>query len=151
MRHTLSLLSLAGLLLLGGCDPQDRRPGLWLSGETVEQLPEAWSFTDAEPEIFIEVTTPYLLPHSVTIWCATVDGTLYVGARDPDSKRWPGWADRRPEVKLKIGEQVYPVRLVTLEDSGEIQVVQQAYAAKYQLPSSSGASAMRYWRVVPRA
>ena len=74
---------------LAGCfGPKDRRPGMRLPGE-VAPAPSDWSFTNDHPEIAIEVSTPYFLPHSVTIVCVELDGALYVGARDPESKRWP--------------------------------------------------------------
>ena len=32
--------------------------------------------------------TFYLLPHSVTIACTSLDGQLYLWANDPEEKRW---------------------------------------------------------------
>ena len=148
-------VALASLLLCAAfasaCQPSDRRPGLWLAGEP-EALPPDWSFTDAKPEIAIEVRTPYLLPHSVTIWCASVDGALFVAARNPDDKRWPGWVERDPEVRLAIDGRLYEVKLVRLDDPERIAPVAQAYAAKYELPDPPPADAppLRYWQVVPR-
>ena len=150
MQTTTRVLIISCLLLLGACDPQDRLPGLWLTGEEVTALPEDWSFSDQHQEIFVQVGTPYLLPHSVTVWCSSVDGTLYLAARDPDSKNWPGWVEDSPDVKIKIADKVYPVTLVTLEDAAEIAGVQQAYIAKYELPATGGEFAQRYWRVAPR-
>ncbi len=140
--------------VLAGCfGPEDRRPGLHLRGEVVADAPSDWAFTDAHREIAIEVHTPYLLPHSVTIWCATIDGELYLGARDPDTKRWPGWVDRDPDVRLGIGSKVYEVQLTSLEDSVHIKRVQQAYRSKYELPARREGEGppIRYWRVGPRA
>lgn len=140
------------LLALPGCiDPSDRRPGLRLSGEAAE-VPSDWSFSDAHPEIAIEVQAPWGLPHSVTIWCASQDGQLYVGARSPESKSWPGWADRRPDVRLRIERKLYDVRLEPVTDEAEIVRVRQAYAAKYQIQEPPGPESppVRYWRVLPR-
>ncbi|MEQ8483115.1 MAG: hypothetical protein RIB46_02010 [Pseudomonadales bacterium] len=148
-----ALCLVAGCLLMSGCEPSDRRPGLWLSGELQSQLPADWSFTDAHPEIFVEVAAPYGLPHSVTIWCAQVDGTLYLGARAPESKRWPGWVDDDPDVRIEIDDRIYPVRLEPLTAAAEVEQVAAAYAAKYDLPgglAGTGGVSQRYWRVVPR-
>ena len=141
-------VALAGMACIG---PSDRRPGLWLDGERQEQLPSDWSFSDEHREIAIEVRTPYLLPHSVTIWCAAAAGRLFVAARSPETKRWPGWVDRHPEVRLRIGERVYDARLVPLEDPDEIALVRQAYAVKYELPATpaEGGPPVRYWVVQP--
>jgi hypothetical protein len=146
---TLVLLSLA----LVGCNPSDRRPGVWLSGESAA-FPVDWSFTDAEKEIAIEVQTPYLLPHSVTIWCASLDGALYVAASNPDSKRWPGWVDEDPNVRLLVAGKLYEARLEPLTDTGTVDRLRAVYAAKYQLGGSgAGGDALpsvRYWHVLPR-
>lgn len=153
MRH--AVLIILCLTLLAACEPSDRRPGLWLSGEVEESFPADWSFSDEHDEIFLEVATPYLLPHSVTIWCAEVDGTLYLGARDPENKNWPGWVDDDPDVRLKIGERLFPVHLEPLTDPDEIAAVSAAYAEKYDLAGglSNGEEdvGQRYWRVTPPA
>ena len=83
-------------LFLVGCEPSDTRPGLWLSGDA-EAFPQDWGFTDDFKQIALQVATPYGLPHSVTIWCVQVDGILYIAARAPESKRWPGWVEEDPQ------------------------------------------------------
>jgi hypothetical protein len=135
-----------------GCiDPSDRRPGTRLSGDVVA-APSDWSFTNDYKLIAVEVQSPYLLPHSVTIWCAAMDGQLYIGARQPESKRWPGWTDRNPNVRLGIGTQTFEVRLVPVEDPERIGRIQSAYATKYDLPPRSGESPpIRYWSVRARS
>ncbi len=48
------------LALIGstGCiAPEDRRPGLWLTGGEAE-FPSDWSFSDAYPEVALEVRAP---------------------------------------------------------------------------------------------
>ena len=145
---------LALLIAVSGCfGPEDQRPGLHIRGEVVAVPPSDWSFTNEHREIAVEVRTPYLLPHSVTIWCAEVEGKLYIGARDPDTKRWPGWADRYPDVRLQIGPQLFEVRLTPLDDAARIALVRRAYAAKYDLPRSAAGEGppIRYWRVESRS
>jgi len=138
--------------LLGCFGPDERRPGMRLPGDVVATAPADWTFADDHREIAIEVQTPYRLPHSVTIWCAAVDGTLYVGARNPDTKRWPGWVDRNPDVRLGIGSEVFEVRLVPLDDPVRIDRVRRAYAAKYELPDAPAEAGppIRYWQVEAR-
>lgn len=148
-----AFLALALVLGVAACyAPDDARPGLRLSGP-VKETPSDWSFTDAHQEIAIEVRTPYLLPHSVTIWCASLEGRLYVGARDPEEKWWPTWADRDPDVRLRIDGAIYEVRLEPLVDAERIRRVRAAYASKYDLPASpeGGPPSIRYWRVAPRS
>jgi len=136
---------------LSACEPQDTDPGFWLSGELQTEFPADWSFTNDHPEIFIEVSTPYLLPHSVTIWCGEVDGDLYLAAGSPEEKNWPGWVDDEPNVKLQIGESLYPVVLVPMVDETAIAPVRQAFATKYNYRNTGPGGSARYWRVRPRA
>jgi hypothetical protein len=149
-------IAIAITLSLAGCfGPQDRRPGMRLPGE-LAATPSDWSFTNEHREIAIEVRTPYFLPHSVTIVCSELDGNLYVGARDPESKRWPGWVDGDPEVRLGIADRVYEVRLAPIEDAALIARVRQAsgskYGNQYSRPTPpEEAPAIRYWRVEPRS
>ena len=145
MRLLVALLLAAALSgLLSGClSPSDQRPGLMLSGRAVA-APADWSFTDAHKEISIQVQPPHLIPHSVTIWCVSVDGQLYLAARDPETKRWPGWVDRDPRVRIGIDGLLYDGRLVDVEDPGRIESIQARYIAKYELPAM--APNARYWR-----
>ncbi len=152
MVFRLSIAIVLVVVSVGCIDPQESRPGLRLAGDVVKAIPSDWNFTNEYKEIAIEVKTPYLLPHSVTIWCAVADEGLYVGARDPDSKRWPGWVDRKPDVRLGIGESVYEMRLAPLDDLNQIEPVQRAYVRKYDLPDPQpeGARPIRYWLVERR-
>jgi len=149
--RALPLVSLLLLsTLLAGCEPEGRRPGLWLQGEVVA-FPSNLAFVDEHMEIAIEVSAPYGLPHSVTIWCARNGGDLYVAAANPEEKHWPNWADARPDVRLKIGERLFEARLDRVTDPSEIAEVQEAYAEKYELNANrDGFELARYWRVLPR-
>ena len=147
------LASLAICALFSGCfAPSERVPGLRLSGD-VTAFPADWLFTAAQQEIALEVSGFLGLPHSVTIWCATLDGALYIGARDPETKRWPAWADGHPDVRLKIADAIYEVHLEPLEDAATVARLQASYAAKYHLPAPEPGVTpppTRYWRVGPR-
>lgn len=148
---TVPLVASLALLVLAACiDPQDRRPGLWLSGERAA-APADWSFTRAHPEVWIEVRTPYLLRHSVTIVCAERDGTLYVGARNPEGKRWVAYAERDPRVRIQIGDKLYELVLEDVEREAEREAVYAAYAEKYGWPRAAPDERpyVRYWRALP--
>lgn len=153
MMKYFSQLFVVALLALGlsACEPSDARPGFWLGGES-QTFPEDWKFTDAVNEISIQVDTPYFLAHSVTIWCAQLDGTLYVGALDPESKMWPGWVLDAPNVKLKVADGVYDAELILLLDTSLKAKIAAKYNEKYQLPEGAefaGDSSAWYWRVTP--
>src|ERR1700722_7556576 len=151
------IIGLAALLLIlsftgfepKDCPPTDRSrscrvPGLWLKGERVTTPVTDWSFTDKIPQIKIQTQTPFLLPHSVTIWCAAYNGNLYV-----TSYRGRLWVEdiiRDPHVRLKIADQVFDRSLSVVSDSAEKEAVLQAKGKKYpewKVPSVSAATVFR--------
>lgn len=153
MKGTIRFASIAAAIVLCalfvGCSPKETRAGVSLSGDDAP-WPADWRFTDATKEIQIQVHTPYLIPHSVTIWCVEVGGDLYVGASQPTTKHWPGWVDRDPNVHLSIDDKIYAARLVPLDDADVTTRVRSAYAQKYNLNATAGQSMgeVRYWHVV---
>lgn len=136
------VIVLAALLLLVSvtgfepkdCPPTDRSftcktPGLWLKGESVTTPVTDWSFTQSIPQIKIQTQSPFLLPHSVTIWCAVYNGNLYV-----TSYRGRHWVEniiRDPKVRLKIGDKVYDRTLSVIDDPAEKAAVLQSKGKKY--------------------
>ena len=140
-----------GPMFLACIDPDDRRPGLWLSGEVAPAV-EDWSFVNDHPEIFVEVATPYGLRHSVTVVCASLDGVLYMGARNPSTKRWVGYVKGNPDVRLEIGGRLHAVRMTAIDDADEIAKARRAYARKYDRPETPSADAppIQYYRVASR-
>ena len=132
-------LALAGLaaLTLACVPPKDRRPGLWLSGEVVEQPVADWSFSNEHREIFVETRTWYFVPHSVTTVCAADGERLYVpslyrgGGSFPESRFWNRNVVRDPRVRLKIGDKLYPGEAVLVADEEERARALAAFGAKY--------------------
>ncbi len=135
LRTAITVLCLSALSL-SACEPKDRRPGVWLSGEVVTETVTDWSFTDDIPEIFLETRTWYRVSHSVTVTCVALADTLYVPSiypRDaayPEARLWNRNIVRDPRVRLKIGERVYERRAVLVEDPAEWSAVLAAFARK---------------------
>jgi hypothetical protein len=131
-----------GLAALLGCiEPSDQRPGLYVSGEDGGPVSD-WSFANDTPEIVVETRAWYLLPHSVTVHCAALDGKLYVGSiyreggEFPDARPWNRNAAGNPNVRLKIAEKVYRASAVAVSDAAETEAALGALAAKYGEPWS---------------
>ncbi len=156
-RPTTSIRVLITVVLAGsliGCfGPRDQRPGLRLSGSVAAEFPDDWSFANEHQEIAIEVRTPYLIPHSVTIWCASTGKHLYVGARNAETKNWPGWVAKHPNVRVRIGTQIYAATLSLVDHPSVLAEIRAVYATKYSLPNPppAGAPPVRYWEVVRRS
>ena len=132
--RALFVLALAGMI---ACEPHDRRPGQWLHGEVVTTPVTDWSFSNDIDEIFVETATWYVVPHSVTTTVVTSDGTLYVpslyyqGGEFPTERFWNRNIARDPNVRLKIGDKIYPRTATLVTDPAERVRVLAAFAAKY--------------------
>ena len=135
-------------------EPSGERPGLALPGPVVRDPVPDWSFTDAIEEIFIETKTRYGLAHSVTIWCVSIEGELYVGASAPEfprERRWVRNVRRDPDVRLSIGGLVYERRLELITDPAETDRVNRVFGDKYHYDVDEDPDPVVYWRVVERS
>jgi len=134
------------------CPPTDRSlsckvPGLWIKGEPVTTPVADWSFTDKIPQIKIQTQTPFLLPHSVIIWCAVYNGNLYVTSYR--GRQWVENIIRDPHVRLKIADQVFDRTLSIVNDPAEKAAVLQAKGRKYPQWKVPSVSASAVFRVNP--
>lgn len=123
---------------LAACEPKDRRPGTWLSGEVVTETVTDWSFSNDHLEVYIQTHPWYGVPHSVTTVLATQNGQIFVPSiyrqepkTFPEGKYWNRIVSQDPNIEVKIGDKLYPrtVRLVTDEEEFELGL--SALAAKY--------------------
>jgi hypothetical protein len=152
-RTAILIVNVIFLAVVTGCiEPKDFRPGLRLSGDVVTEPVDDWSFSDAHRYLFIETATLYLLPHSVTIAGASLDGQLYLWSNDPDQKRWVANVVRNPNVRLKLGDEIYEQRLKIVEDTALQEAILASYAAKYGRPTlpPDERPPARFFRVVER-
>jgi hypothetical protein len=134
-------------------EPSDERPGFKLSGRVVQQPIEDWWFASDTKEIFIETATPYFIPHSVTVWCLTLDKQLYVGAWEADTKHWVANVARDPNVRIKISNKIYAQKLEPITDAATIARVSEGFARKYDYDEEEDAdeaASAALWRVVER-
>ena len=137
MRHCLTAF-FAPLLLLGAsaCDPGVSRPGAWLSGEEVGTTVADWTFTNAYEDCYLETATWYVVPHSVTLWCAVHEGDLYVGSFSMSGgwegyRTWENHIARGGEGAARFGGKIYRGTWERVEDRGLLEAVERSYAAKY--------------------
>lgn len=150
----IGLVAILLLLSVTGFEPKDcpptdkslscKVPGLWIKGEPVTTPVTDWSFTDNIQQIKIQTQTPFLLPHSVIIWCAVYNGNLYVTSYR--GRQWVENIVRDPHVRLKIADKVFDRTLSIVEDPAEKGAVLQAKGRKYphwKVPSVSAATVFR--------
>lgn len=121
-----------------------RTPGLWLKGDLVTTPVSDWSFTDKIQTIKIETQSPFLLPYSVSIWCADYNNNLYVTSYR--GRRWVEDVIGNPHVRLKIRDQLFERTLALVSDPEEKAAVLQAKGKKYPkwtVPSIAKATVFR--------
>ena len=136
-------------------EPKEDRPGFGISGELTTEAVADWSFTDDIEEIAIETRPWYRLPHSVTIWCVSIDGELYVAADYPDypeESHWVSTVKRDPNVRLRIAGKIYERRLEFITDPEKMDSIDRAFGRKYHYDVDEDPEMVTaYWRVVDRS
>jgi len=143
-------------------------PGLWLTGEVVQEPVEDWDWTlDVDhPElgntIMLETRAWYGLPHSVTILPTPRGDKLYIGgsARSarlerefPFFKTWWANVERDPRVRLKIDGKIYEMTAALVNDPEELAVIiGRRPITKTTLENGSEEIIAKwyYWRVFQR-
>lgn len=143
-------------LRIVGYEPKDTSPGLWLSGDIVSEPITDWSFTNEIEEIFVETRTSYLLPHSITTYCAVYEEKFYLfsayydGGEFPYARRWNQNVMRDPSVRLKINEDIYEQNLRFVTDDSEKIPIHNAFVNKYLNWESPGIKNVHIFLVEPR-
>ena len=84
-----------------------------------------WSFTDAVETVKLQTSTQYLLPHSVTTYCVSTNGQLYLtslyraGLTYPQGRSWNTDVARDPHVRIKIGDKLYEATMILIADRAQ--------------------------------
>ena len=94
-----------------------------------EAPPVDWDF--AESVQTVQVETRPADPYSVNVWGVGVGGHFYVAASDGGDARWAQAIEADPQVRLRVGERVFPLAAERVGDAAELEDVAAAYAAKY--------------------
>jgi hypothetical protein len=112
-------LAALALLLALGCGPV---PGGALGG-VVTPAPAAWTEALGGDRAFCEIESRPADPHSIQLECFLVDGALFAQShRWALAEWWPveSWAAiwiEHPDVRVRIGEQIFELRAVGVTDS----------------------------------
>ena len=144
-------------LRLFGLEPQDQRPGLWLTGDLVSEPVSDWSFTDGHIEIFVQTNTRYGIPHSITTYCTDYAGNFYLfsayygGGTFPDDRGWNRNVMRDPRVRIKIGDSLYDRELNYVTNESVRAGVHNELISKYPQWNTPGLENIYVFRVDPAA
>ncbi len=118
---------LIGAAFLAACsEPLSRLSGGELSGAPASP-PAHWSDVPEVVQLEVRPAEPY----SVNVWCVLVGNDLYISTSSDESK-WIGLIRSDSEVRLRMGEALYPLRAVEIGDAPAMRAqVRDAYIAKY--------------------
>ena len=114
-------VGLAAALALAACGPI---PGGSLSGHP-EPPPPAWQSVLEDDHGFCEIESRPADPHSIQLDCFIYEDALYAQShRWALAPWWPveSWAAiwiEHPDVKVRIGDAIYELTAVQIDDSGE--------------------------------
>ena len=125
-------LLVAGLcsLLLGACsEPFIVLPGDALQGEVTDP-PTDWNEV-ADIDIVQFETRPDD-PYSINLWMVVLGPDIYV-ATGEDGTNWTAHIADNPDTRIKIGNQIYELSAMRINNPEEQARVASAYVDKYDL------------------
>ena len=131
----------AGVVIVHG--PFGPYPGGPLLGERVAEPVDDWSFADRHLEIQVETRIAGVVPFSVTTWCVSRDGRLYISADDGAEKVWVRAILEDPDARIRVGGRVYPVRFRPLTSPADLDLVWRLELDKY-MGGEAGAAEMPF-------
>jgi hypothetical protein len=124
MSHWLKLLIAIALV---GCGPMDETPGLRLGGAETEP-PASFEFV-SEHAVIQLAAQGAVLPRVVNIWGVGLGDSIFVWT-GPETG-WGQRVEKRPDVRVRVGESAYPLRAARVDDAAERERVYDAFMAKY--------------------
>ena len=129
---------IAMAIALTGCSPKEladlaymmeRWPGQRLGG-TEQPIPADFEFVNRWEHDLVQLkVSGDLLPHVVTIWAVAIGDSIYLWTAP--STGWKQRIEKRPDVWIRVGDDVYPLRASLVEDAEQRQRVFEAFMAKY--------------------
>ncbi len=125
MIRTFSLVACC-LLLIACDDPTLIMAGGALSG-TVSEPPEQWQFAEASGLAQLE-TRPED-PYSINLAYVQLNARMYVYAGDTRTT-WVEHMDVNPLVRIRIGDTIYPLRAVRVNDPDELDEFAELWASR---------------------
>ena len=131
-------LVIAIAIALAGCSPKEfaglaykmeRWPGQRLGG-TEQPLPADFDFVNQSVHDLIQLkVSGDILPHVVNLWAVGIGDSVYLWTTP--STGWSQRIKKRPDVSVRIGDDVYALTMTRVTDAAQRQLVFEAFMAKY--------------------
>lgn len=130
-----------------GCAPFLVFPGGELRGTLGSSVVDDWGFT-AEVE-FVQIETRPDRPYSVQVYGVGSGNAFYIASQGwrgalgaPHRARWIEHLAEDPRIRLRVGETLYELTAVRVEDDEEVAGVRQLFLTKY----GDAAESWGFWR-----
>ena len=114
------------VLYVNRSDPYKTLPGKRLRGEEVARPIDDWSFVQQYRRVTVEVRPSN--PYSVNAGYFLLEKDLYISS---EHSRWAQLLREDPDIRIRLGEKLYPVRATQVEDPLHLEKVYQGYTGKY--------------------
>jgi len=141
------IASLFAALLSAGCAPFLVFPGGQLRGMLVSTEVGDWGFTD-ESE-FVEIETRPDRPYSVQVYGVGSGNAFYIASQgwrgalgSANRARWISHLAEDPRIRLLVGDALYELEAVRVDEESEIERVRQLFLKKY----GDAAESWGFWR-----
>jgi hypothetical protein len=110
-------------------------PGGELSG-TVKPAPSDWKFSNAYEDVQLETRLDD--PYSVNIWGVAVGKRFMIASGRGLENAWAQHIEADPNVRLRIGEDIYELRAVRTDHRLDRRRLLAAMRAKYEFEPDEG-------------
>lgn len=126
------------VLYVNRSDPYGTLPGKQLRGEEVTESIDDWSFALQYRRVTVEARPSD--PYSVNAGYFLMEKDLYISSAH---SRWAQFLRQDPNIRIRLGEKLYPVQATQVEDPVHLEEVHKAYTGKY--PNRTMEEAARRW------
>ena len=128
-------------LYLNRRDPYRIIPGKQVTGEEGPGPIQDWSFTLEHRGVVNEVRPAN--PYSVNTSSLLVEDVLYIPSGSGEHSRWAQFLVEDPNMRLKVGNKIYKVRAIRVEEPSRLDRVREAYGKKY--PRTPAENIANFW------
>jgi hypothetical protein len=142
-----AVLVIAGTTFFFYC-PCGPIPGGWLLGDEFTDPVSDWSF--ANDVRLCQIQVKALVPHSVNLNCMSTGGKLYLSCSSCEGKYWSTAAVNDSGARIRINDQVYPVKISRVLDPKILDEAWLARATKLGRPTKPRAEGWWSFNLVSR-
>jgi len=129
-------------LYVNRSDPYGSLPGKRLVGEESTEPVDDWSFVEQYRRVTVEVRPSN--PYSVFAGYVLMEKDLYISSAH---SRWAQFLREDSNMRIRLGEKLYPVRATQVEEPDHLEQVHRAYTGRYPNRTMEEAAGRWFFRL----